>query len=256
MKRLLIRADDLGYSEAVNYGIEKSVKEGLVRSVGLMVNMDAIVHGVELLRGCDIAWGQHTNISNGVPAAASAVPSLVDEATGEFKPSSAYREAFAAGEDFVDFDDAVREVRAQLERFRELVGHDPDYFECHAVLSRTFIEALGEVAADEHLKLALGFPDEHGEARIGSTPVVMLPMKSMESDYDASEALREAVTGMADDASRVGIYVCHPGYLDAYILTHSSLTVGRPREVAMLCNPAMRTWLDKQGVELLDYRDL
>ena len=28
MKKILLRADDLGYSEAVNYGIEKSVKEG------------------------------------------------------------------------------------------------------------------------------------------------------------------------------------------------------------------------------------
>ncbi|MBR3265159.1 MAG: ChbG/HpnK family deacetylase, partial [Erysipelotrichaceae bacterium] len=32
MKKILIRADDLGYSEGVNYGILKSVKDGLVRS--------------------------------------------------------------------------------------------------------------------------------------------------------------------------------------------------------------------------------
>ena len=49
MIKLLLRADDLGYSEAVNYGIEKTVREGLIRSVGLMPNMPAAAHGLTLL---------------------------------------------------------------------------------------------------------------------------------------------------------------------------------------------------------------
>lgn len=46
MKRMIIRADDLGYCEAVNYGIEKSVREGIVRCAGLMPNMESAAHGV------------------------------------------------------------------------------------------------------------------------------------------------------------------------------------------------------------------
>ena len=126
-KKLVIRADDLGYSEGVNCGIAKSVHEGLIRSVGLMTNGDAVKHGVDLLRDCDIAWEQHANISNGVPAAgAKNVPSLVGE-NGEFKSSREYRAAFAAGEDFVVEEDAEREIRAQLARLRELLGKGPDY---------------------------------------------------------------------------------------------------------------------------------
>ena len=49
--QLIVRADDIGYSEAVNYGIEKSVKEGIVRSAGLMPNMPAAAHGLKLLEG-------------------------------------------------------------------------------------------------------------------------------------------------------------------------------------------------------------
>ena len=37
MKKILLRADDLGYSEAVNYGIEKSVKEGLLGCIPTFV---------------------------------------------------------------------------------------------------------------------------------------------------------------------------------------------------------------------------
>ena len=51
MKRLLIRADDLGYSQGVNCGIAATVAAGLVRSVGVMTNMPDAVHGLGLLAG-------------------------------------------------------------------------------------------------------------------------------------------------------------------------------------------------------------
>ena len=37
--KLIMRADDLGFSDGVNCGILKSVKDGLITSVGLMPNM-------------------------------------------------------------------------------------------------------------------------------------------------------------------------------------------------------------------------
>ena len=45
MKQLLIRADDIGYSYAVNLGIARSINEGLVRSAGLMPNMPEAERG-------------------------------------------------------------------------------------------------------------------------------------------------------------------------------------------------------------------
>lgn len=55
MKKMMIRADDLGYSEAVNYGIEKSVKCGIINNVGFMVNMEASEHGYNLIKDCDVS---------------------------------------------------------------------------------------------------------------------------------------------------------------------------------------------------------
>ena len=49
------------------------------------------------------------------------------------------------------------------------------------------------------------------------------------------------------------VYICHPGYLDDFILRHSSLTVNRTREVEMLCSPAVRRWLEEQEVQLITY---
>ena len=46
MAKILVRADDLGYSEAFNYGLARAVKSGIVRSVGVMPNMEWAEHGV------------------------------------------------------------------------------------------------------------------------------------------------------------------------------------------------------------------
>lgn len=250
MKRLLIRADDLGYSEAVNYGIEKSVRDGLIRSVGMMPNMDAAEHGFELVKDCDIALGQHSSVCVGKPVCdPELIPSLVG-ADGEFRPSSDFRNAT---EDFVDFEEAKLEIRAQLERFREITGREPDYFEGHAVASPNLLRAIEAVRVEEGLRSSYLTFDE--PMCFEGTPVRACAMDSMSPGYDATASLKREVEAAPEGS--ISVYVCHPGYLDDYILNHSSLTVNRTKEVATLCDPEMRTWLEAQpGLELIDYRDL
>ena len=47
MRRFILNADDLGLSEGINLGIAKSVKEGLVKSTSVMVNMPEAEKGIE-----------------------------------------------------------------------------------------------------------------------------------------------------------------------------------------------------------------
>lgn len=56
MKRILVRADDLGYSEGVNYGIAQSVQHGIIRSVGVMPNMPAAHMGYPCLPAPKFVW--------------------------------------------------------------------------------------------------------------------------------------------------------------------------------------------------------
>lgn len=250
---LIIRADDVGYSEAVNYGIEKTVKQGLIGSVGLMPNMPAAAHGLALLEGTGVCIGQHTNICIGRPCADPAsIPSLLDE-NGMLKSSRAYREAWKKGECFTVLEEMVLEIEAQYQRFVELTGRQPDYFEGHAVLSRHLMQGLEIVAQRHGLKYNNMYPgDETGT--FGGKPVAAGPMRSMDPDYDPARELKEAVLHARTDMPNV--FVCHPGYLDAFLLRSSSLTVNRTKEVEMLCDPAMRTWLEEYDVRLLRYSDL
>ena len=256
MKRLLLRADDLGYSYAVNLGIVRAVKEGIIRSVGLMPNMPEAKRGLSWLEGQDIAIGQHTNVCLGVPCADPAtIPSLVDE-DGQLKSSRTYRQSFKEGIDFVDYDDAVREIKAQHECFVELAGREPDYFEAHAVMSKTLNRAISDVAQAHGLREQKVSFDPAAKVLCGSTEVHMrcedmLPPK----DYHPTNFIRRVAEELEEGGTTV--VVLHPGYLDAYILEHSSLTQNRTKEVDTLIDPDLRSWLEAQpDLQLIDYRDI
>lgn len=253
MIQLIIRADDIGYSEAVNYGIAKTVREGLVRSAGVMPNMPAAAQGLALLKGTGISLGQHTNICLGSPCAdPAAIPSLLD-GDGRLKSSRTYREAYKNGEEFTVLEEMVLEVEAQYKRFLALAGRQPDYFEAHAVANNTLSRALEIVAGRYGLRYNAMNPMQAVGSFCGK-PIAALPMRSMEPDYDPLQCLKEGLAGARQDMPNVAVF--HPGYLDAYLLTHSSLTVNRTKEVDMLCDPATRAWLEEQNVEQIGYKDL
>ena len=245
MKRLILRADDLGFSEAVNYGIEKSVRDGLIRSVGLMTNMPASAHGVKLLKGLPVCYGQHTNICVGRPVMDPAlIPSITNE-KGEFKSSKQYR---SAKEDFVVLDEVILEIEAQYERFKELTGEEPHYFEGHAVASANFFKGLEIVAKRHGLKYLEMKMD--GPARFGKSKLYM-HMESMKPDYEPMQSIKNITFHEAEDEADV--FVCHPGYLDDYILKVSSLTIPRTQEVEMACSDELKKWVRENDIQMMTY---
>ncbi|MCF0106174.1 MAG: ChbG/HpnK family deacetylase, partial [Holdemanella sp.] len=145
-REVLIRADDLGFSEGINYGIEKSVRQGIIKTIGIMTNMPATQHGYDLVKDLDLCFGLHTNICVGKPLCdPKLVPSICDE-NGNLKSSKTYRQAFKEGYDFVNLDEVILEIEAQYQRFVELTGDKPHYFEGHAVMSMNFFKGMEIVA--------------------------------------------------------------------------------------------------------------
>lgn len=247
--KIIVRADDLGYSRAVNLGIADTVKHGIINNVGLMVNMPTTESGLAMLQGEDICLGCHTNITAGRPLTdPTRIPSLVTT-DGYFRSSRDYR---TTKQDFVVLAEAVTEVEAQYQRFIDLTGHKPGYFEGHAVASNNFVKALRIVARRHHLDF-LDFAFEHQPVPYRGMNLYMV-MESMQPGYDPVETLRKMAAVRHDDG--YGMMICHPGYLDNYILIHSTLTVPRTKEVDMLCAPRTKSWLIEHQIELIKYTDI
>lgn len=250
MKHLMIRADDLGYSEGVNYGITKAVKDGVIRMVGFMVNMPATEHGYELVRNVEnLCLGQHTNICIGRPLTdPSKIPSIV-QPNGEFKTSKEYRNS---PEDIVNLDEVIIEIEAQYERFVEITGRQPQYFEGHAIFSKNFLKGLSIVAQRHGLKYI--------DVSFDGTPIdvaghkMYMWMESMNPDYDPAETFYRMAEGAHEDAYDMLIF--HPGYLDDYILHHSSLTIPRTKEAAFASSEELKQYLKEQNIKLYTYDDM
>lgn len=247
--KLIMRADDLGFSEAVNYGIEKTIREGVITSVGIMPNMDYAKHGYELIKDYDIALGQHTNICVGKPLTnPKLIPSLVQE-NGEFCSSKEIR---ARKEDLIRVEEAEIEIEAQLQRFIEITGKTPDYFEGHAVFSENFFIALKNVAKKYGLFFENPGFDKNWEQENG---IVGLHFIELDEDglYDPSQYLESCLKIIKEAPCSVAIF--HPGFLDQYILSHSSFTLIRPMECEFLCGEWVKNWIVENEIKLVDFRN-
>ena len=249
MNKILVRADDLGYSEAFNYGLARAVRSGIVRCVGVMPNMEWAEHGVRLLDGSDVIFTVHANICQGRPITdPKRIPSLVDE-NGFFKDKNLYREA---KEDFVVLEEVITEVEAQYKKLVELIGKKPFMVEAHAVPSANFQKALAIVGQKHGLSL-MSFDPARGP-KIGNY-VMKFSMDSGNADYNPFESFKKAaLQPMAED--ECVMMVLHPGYVDEYVLTTSYITTQRALEVAFVINPEVPKWCLENNVKLMTYADL
>lgn len=247
--KVIMRGDDLGFSESVNYGIIKSIKDGLITTVGLMPNMrESSSHGANLIKDYpEICLGQHTNICLGKPISdPKEIPSLVDE-KGEFLSSSVYRNS---KEDFVNFEEAVLEIEAQLKKYIELIGKKPEYLEGHAIASSNFFRALENVASKHDI---LYIPLDIKNLKGVKVKQCDFP-KVKNGNYDVKSHVREQIESTNKD--EVLHLIFHPGYIDEFVMRNSSFNLLRCREVELLCSQELRDYFKEKEVEIISYRDL
>lgn len=244
--KFLFRADDLGLSKGVNYGIADAAENGIVRNIGLMMNMPDIAHGYRLVKDMDLCLGVHVNISVGRPLADD-VPSLVDE-NGDFYSSGVYR---SRSEDLAKVRDVFREASAQAAAFCDLTGKKPAYLDVHAVSSANFFEGVKMLGDLLKIPVSLLGKDSdimlvaHSKARL------MINHSPMENPYGTFDALR-----LQGDGEVVNMLVFHPGYIDQRLLAVSSLTTQRSIDAWLLCSEEFKDMLRETGIESVTYRDL
>ncbi len=131
MKKLIVTADDYGMSLAVNKAIIEGIQAGLITTTNVMTNMDFLDNRQELVALKDKASiGLHWNISVGKPLSPKdEVSSLVDSETGEFFGYAKFCEKYKSGQ--IKNEEIVTELKAQYNRFVELFGFEPDYWNTH-----------------------------------------------------------------------------------------------------------------------------
>ncbi|WP_298133452.1 ChbG/HpnK family deacetylase [Micropruina sp.] len=263
MTQLLVIADDMAMTHGTTLGILDSIDRGIVRNTGIFANCDdAELAGSELKSRDQIDVGIDLNFVTGRPLlGASEVPSLV-ESDGAFRPSRRIRAEGTVRRQagpFVefdvepfDYDETLAEARAQLARFREIMGRNPVYLHHHSLITPG-IDAVFYTLARE-----MRLPVIDDLYRGGHVPKLPNPWYledrfdvQAQADADPKASTREIVEAAAADP--VSLLFLHPGYVDAEVIRISTYSVIRAQDLDFATHPSVADALTGAEVELTTF---
>jgi predicted glycoside hydrolase/deacetylase ChbG (UPF0249 family) len=152
MKRLIINADDFGYSEGITLGIKEAFEIGLVTSTSLIVNKDHSEQALDLTREIkDVSVGIHFNLDDGTPLSPpEQVRTLVNEQE-QFYDGKTFRFRLFLGK--IRSEEIYLELEAQLIKFLSF-GIQPSHidFHHHLHLYYPILDVALQVAKDFSIK--------------------------------------------------------------------------------------------------------
>ncbi len=286
MKRLIINADDLGFTSGVNRAIIQAHTHGVVTSSTLMAHGPAFAEAVELSKTVPrLSIGCHVVLIDGEPVLEPGrIPSLTN--AGRFREGL---KAFAARALTSRMDPAEIEAEASAQiRKIQSAGITLSHFDTHkhTHLFPQVLRPLLRAAAACGIKAVRNpfgprFPLR--SSRLLARPNLWTRYAEVKVLSQFAGKFREAVdregfmtpdgtlgievTGTLDETLFRALaesmpdgtweFVCHPGYNDADLQTAKTrLRESRETELRVLTLPAARDVLSTEGVELISYRDL
>lgn len=236
MKKLIVNADDFGYCEAVNYGIIKGFRDGIIRSTTLMCNMPGFDHACSLARqNPSLKIGIHLTLTCYKPLLTTHKTLVKEDGYFDSKNISSF-----------DLEEIYVEWCAQIDRALE-AGVHIDHIDSHHHVHT--IERLKPVV--ERILSKYVYPIRGGFRYEDSFTNKTTLIGSFYKQKATITHLEEIIEGIAENETID--MMCHPAYMDQFILDSSSYNTERCQELAILCSPEAFACLDKHNVVLATY---
>jgi chitin disaccharide deacetylase len=241
VRQLIINADDLGYDPAVDRGLLRAMRKGLVSSATLMVNTPRSAEAAEAARG--LAVGLHLNLARFRPLSPDFPKELLSE--------GAFVEARAAS-----LSSAVvqTETRAQLARAEQLLQRRPTHLDVHKHLHRHAAVLAGVAVVAREASLPVRAVD--GEMRAALRALGVATTEHFVGEAGAEPYWTEARFLAALEALEPGLteWMCHPGEPPSQVVSG----YGRQRQVELLTftSPEARAALERTDVVLCTFAAL
>ncbi|MFL6213241.1 MAG: carbohydrate deacetylase [Blastocatellia bacterium] len=290
MKRLIINADDFGFTRGVNAGIIRAFERGILTSATLMANGDAFDEAVAMAgANPSLGVGIHLVAVGGRPVAdAAEIPSLVD-ANG-LLPRTLTDLIKLLTRRRVRVEHIEREFAAQIERVRR-AGITPTHLDSHkhSHTQPLVMTALARVAKAFNIR-AVRNPFERLRAPFvtGATARTRRGVYLKQAVMSAAvaprarafhrlvnehglrapdffcgvrltglldaEAVRRVIEGLREGTTEL---MCHPAlYDDELEQAETRLKRERQRELEALTDESVRRAVNSTGVQLINYGEL
>lgn len=286
MRRLIINADDFGFTSGINRAIVEAHTRGVVTSSTLMASGAAFLEAAQLSKANpNLSIGCHIVLIDGEPVLNSQqLPSLTE--------SSRFRDGLAkfaarAISGRIDPSEVVTEASAQIHKLQSAgiaVSHIDTHKHTHLFpkILRPLLRAAAACGVravrnpfgpslplqSNQLLTRPSLWKRHVQVQILNRFAGKFRRTVNEQGFATPDgSLGIVVTGALDETLFRAIarnipegtweFVCHPGYNDADLQSRKTrLRESRETELHVLTLPVAREILAQQGVELISYRDL
>lgn len=287
MKRLIVNADDFGYTRGVNAGVIRGFRDGIITSTTIMANGAAFEDAIERVKqNPELGVGCHLVLVGGTCVEKpSSIPSLADK-RGQL-PSTLTILLRKLTTGALDGDDLAREMRAQIGKVIQ-AGIEPSHLDSHKhthshprvmeqmvrVAKEFGIRRVRKPFEDANILLKSAFTGGWTTLKRNMAALAARRARGRFEELAAANGLATpeyfwgvAATGrlnndvllptIASFPDGVGELMCHPGEYDEQLEgSNTSLKRERQKELETLIDPAVRSAIKKRGIELIDYRGL
>lgn len=229
--KLVINADDYGYTQGVTEGILYAHLHGIVTSTTVLTNSENLELSYEKSKECpDLAFGVHLTLTLGKPLTNG--QSFIDE-KGQFLSRKAL--------DFSKLDptEVYNEWKAQIERFITVFQRKPTHLDSHhSVHDQKETYPITQRLCQEYgLECRRHGPFQFVAGFYGDNVSVDNLLHILE-EHQHDEAIE---------------IMSHTGYCDSQLRKMSSYTDGRLAELNVLCDPRVKDYIKQHHIELTTY---
>jgi hopanoid biosynthesis associated protein HpnK len=278
LKQLIVNADDLGLTPAVNRGVVRAFQDGIVTSASLLVTGGAFEDAVAMAQqNPNLDIGLHlTLVEERAVLGPDLLPTLVDE-TGKFPRTSAefIRRAILGG---ISWYEVEREIAAQIALFQEIglrLSHLDSHQHLHMFppvfqIVRRLTSWMGDVWVRNPVgpwRKSRDTPLGRWVQRLGLN-LTCLSARGLRDrsqpqmpdglyGFEVSGCLTRSALEHILRRIPHGLYelICHPGEDDADTRTrYSHWGYAWAEELDTLTAPEIRTVLEEQRIVLTSFR--
>jgi len=262
MKKLVITADDFGFSQGINKAIEECYQKGVLKNASLLANAEEFEKAIKISKKNKMKIGVHLNIIQGKPL--TSVPNLTDE-KGEFISniyvvllksfSKQNRKAIE------------KEFRTQIEKILKS-GGEIVYLDSHKHLHSfpPIFNIAAKLAKEYGFKLRLPTHDLRSHpikvlGRFLFTPLNKHILKKHELESPETFICISGLPGNTINKFIKKIKIsgelsAHPGYIEEKIKNKTKLLWERERDMKILMEKKFRNFIYDNQIKIVSYEEI
>lgn len=273
MKKMVVRADDVGYTNVCNIGTFESITDGIVTSADIMLDSPGTEDALKRLKEMPwISTGWHSHFWCSPVLPLEQVPTLVIPGTDRFRHDLTTADDISAEE-------LEAECHAQMKRCISILGRVPDTTDLtnvESVFNRVKQKICDDYGIVYHFatkggRTGMTYPLDRWKDRKIYIPAPVNAYKEIETDslteqmerYDPVKYYTEDPDKMLELPDDVIFEQSwHPGYVDYFVYKQGDygprarfFSSVRTEDVAALTSPVLRQWIREHKIELINFRD-